>query len=161
MITLYSALARLEMTLTHQGIPYSGLSDQGGKFTITYPPGTPQNIQDQGNAIAATWPTTLYRSRLMWDIAQQLQQMDPQKLNEIYGDLWVNTWPPKLVKSEGANSSGIFAMYGTWQFAGTSPGDADICRLYGTAMYIQDNPTYCINPSFDPSISVPGWEPVP
>src|SRR5215472_8772571 len=118
MITYYPPGPRLKATLSQQlGLDCGVIGpDAAGKFTVTYPPGTPQNIQDQGNAVASTWPNVVYRSRLLWDIAQQLQQMDPGKLNEIYGDLWVNTWPPKLVKTEGTNMAGIFAMYGTWQF---------------------------------------------
>jgi len=163
MINYYPSGARLQAELRKQLGIDCGVSgpDAAGTFVVHYPPGTPQSVQDQGNAIAATWPATDYRSRLMWDIKEQLQQLPAEQLQKIYGDLWTQTWPPKLVKTEGQNSSGIFASYAVWTFGGTTPGDADILRLYGSAMYIQDNPAYAINPPFDTTINVPGWEPVP
>jgi len=152
MIAYYPAAVRLQMELNHKFSIDCGISgpDANGKFTVIYPPGTPQSIQDQGNAIAATWPTTLYRNRMLWNLWSQLNGLSTKQQNNITADLQTGS-PPKQFAVEQENTSAAFS---SWQ---ASSG----ATMTSAAFYVQDNPTYLINPAFDPTINVPGWEPVP
>jgi len=158
---IYSAAVILQQKLLEEISLDCGISgpDENGKFTIHYPPDTPAEVQAKGDAIAAAWPNTNYITRLCWDILQDLQQMQPEWQQQIFGDLWTNTWPPKIAQSEGANFPGIWSLYCTWVTVTTTPEEADQARLYGTALYIQDHPAYLMNPPFNPDIYLPGVEP--
>ena len=152
MINYYPPGPRLQAELRRQlGIECGIVGpDAGGKFAVHYPPGTPQNVQDQGNAIAATWPNTMYRSRLLWDIWQQLNTLTTKQQNSITTDLQTGS-PPKQFAVEQPNTTAAFS---SWQVSSGA-------SMTSATFYVQDNPMYLINPPFDPSISVPGWEPVP
>jgi len=150
MITTYSAISRLDMYLRSLGIPIVGVSQTGSTFTVQYAPNATQAQKDQGNSIASTWPTTAYRSRLLWDIWQQLNALTTKQQNSITTDLQTGS-PPKQFAIEQTNTSSAFS---SWQVSSGA-------SMTSAAFYIQDNPTYCINPPFDTTINVPGWEPVP
>jgi len=157
----YPAGAVLHKELLVQGIPVVSSSgpDENGKFSATYAPdATPEEIA-KGDDICATWPNTDYEARPLWDIKTQLQQLPYDQLQSIFDDLWQGQ-PPKLLQAESIHMPGMFALYCVWQFTNTGAVDADSARIYGTAMYAQDNPIYLINPAFNPIIDVPGWQPI-
>jgi len=150
MITTYSAISRLDMYLTHLGIPIIGVSQTGSTFTVQYAANATPGQITQGNQIASTWPTTAYRSRLLWDIWQQLNALTTKQQNSITADLQTGS-PPKQFVMEQSNTSSAFS---SWQVSSGA-------SMTSAAFYIQDNPLAYVNPPIDPSINVPGWEPVP
>jgi len=149
-ITTYIAVSRLDMYLRHLGIPIISVSQSGSTFTVTYDPSATPGQITQGNQIASTWPTTAYRTRLLWDIWQQLNALTTKQQNSITTDLQTGS-PPKQFVVEQSNTSAAFS---SWQVSSGA-------SMTSAAFYCQDNPMYLINPPFDTTINVPGWEPVP
>lgn len=68
--------------------------------------------------------------------------------------------PLKVLLDSGPNAAAIFAVYYSTQTATLSSADKNLAELFAAAMYVQDNPFYLVNPSFDPTINVPGWQAV-
>jgi len=160
MITTYSAISRLDAYLRSLGIPILGVSQTGSTFTVQYDPSATQAQKDQGDSIASTWPNTDYRSKPLWHIYSDVNGLSATQKAAVTNDLFAGT-PAKALQDEGANASGIYSVYYSTQTATLSVADKNTGKLYVIMFYVQDNPTYLINPPFDPSISVPGWEPVP
>lgn len=90
----------------------------------------------------------------------EIQALTTTQKNNILADLFAGT-PMKVLivtaQSNGRNEGAIGALH--WAVVNSIAPVAAIndARLRATAMYVQDNPTYLIHPSFDSSINVPGY----
>lgn len=154
----YNPVQRLELTFAALGIPLIGDSYDGTTISVQYAPTATQAQIDQGNQLLATWDYRTYRSRLIGDLINALNALTATQKQEIWTDLTSGT-PPKVLTDLGGNNAALYVL--KWA-AGTGMASGDIAqaKLYAAAMYVQDNPAYLINPTFDTSINVPGWEPV-
>jgi len=78
-----------------------------------------------------------------------LNALTNQQKNNIYDALY--TPPnPLILSSKGLNQQVCFALY-VLQLQVNNP-----TRLWGATFYTLDNPNFLIQPSFDPTINVPG-----
>jgi len=165
MIAYYRAEMVLQTRLRHDlGIDCGVIGpDAQGKFIVVYPPGTPQNIQDQGNAIAASWPNVPYQTRFLVPIRNDLNALTLARRQAIYNDLWsipAGQAETKILLDNGPNAPAIWPLYELDVIGLLNTTQLDTNRNYATCLYVQDEPTYLINPPFDPSLNLPGWEPV-
>lgn len=161
-ITYYPAGARLKAYIDYEtglDVGITGPDDQG-KFIVHYPPDATEEQKAQGDALATDWPPDTYQSRTLYAIRDDILALTPAQQDNIIADLWSGT-PEKILLHQGSNCSPIFAVFfslGNGAFAATPER---LGRIYASALYVQERPVYLINPGFDPSINVPGWEPVP
>jgi hypothetical protein len=86
----------------------------------------------------------------------QLNALTTAQKTNIWNDLTSGS-PPKWELDAGPNASAIAVL----QFIATltpslSATDLLNAKVRGVAMYVQDNPTYLVNPVFDPTINIPG-----
>lgn len=119
-------------------------------------------------------PTNPDGSQYTYDSVNKLavlvQPRKPRKLIDIRSDLLAltgsqktNIWnnftsgsPPLWATDFGPNFADIFILQLFGSSTGISPVDSSEAKIRTLAFYCQNNPTYLVNPSFDPSINVPG-----
>ena len=82
----------------------------------------------------------------LWEIHQDCLALSKQQQDEVWNDLNSGT-PPKCLATVHGMTPAIFVAY-----IGTG-ADAHM-RI--AALYVQDYPTYLVNPPFDPTINIPG-----
>lgn len=160
-MTYYTPVVRLEITFAALGIPIVGDSWNQSTNTISvqYAPTATQAQINQGNQLLATWDMRPYRARRLIDLINDLNALTSTQKTNISNDLFSGT-PLKVLLDPGANISPIFVLYWGTQTPGLTTQDKNLAKLYAAAMYVQDNPAYLIQPTFDTTINVPGWEPI-
>lgn len=158
-MTNYPPSARLELTLTALGIPFSGTSYDGTTFTVSYPANATQAQITQGNNLAATWPNTVYQSRTLVDLVNALSTLTGTQQTNIVNNLFVGN-PLRVLMDAGPDTAAIGVLYYITQITTLPVSSINLAKLYAAAMYVQDNPTYLISPSFDVTINVAGWGPI-
>lgn len=145
----WPAATRLDRYLNHLGIPIVGVSlDSSGRFVVTYQSSATAGQIAQGNQVAATWPPDDHRARPLWAIHQDVNALSAKQQGNINTDLLGGS-PPKALATESLNTPSIFVATGV--------GGAE---NYVIALYTQVNIFYLTQPSFDPTINIPGTEPV-
>jgi hypothetical protein len=160
---IYQPAIRLQMELRRVLGLECGVSgpDSAGKFTVTYPPGATSGQIAQGDSIASTWPTTVYRERHQTDIYSDVRNLTAAQKGNIQGDLYSGT-PMKVLLDPGPNAAAISALLTTRQCSfATQVADRAVIDNNVFALYSQDNPLYLTQPPWDSTINVAAWEPVP
>src|SRR5215469_4032071 len=151
------------MYLRHLSIPILGVSQSGSTFTVTYDPSATQAQKDQGNQIASTWPTTVYQTRALVPIRNDLNALSLARRHAIFNDLWsipAGQAETKILLDNGPNAPAIWGFY-MWNEIGLlNSTQLDTNQTYVTCLYVQDLPFYLVNPSFDPTLNIPGIEPM-
>lgn len=163
MIITYSPGQRLELTFAALGIPLAGTSydpTATPPLSVTYAPDAAPAQIDQGNTLLASWDMRIYRTRTLSDLIAALQALTAAQKTNISNDLFSGS-PFKVLTDTSSNESAIYVLYYNTQTGGTSASDKNLAKLYAASLYVQDNPVYLIQPTFDSSINVPGWEPIP
>jgi hypothetical protein len=103
---------------------------------------------------------TRRRKRTLLSILDSLNALTAAQKTAIGNDLF--TMPdPKALTDAGPNAVGIFTLYWAVNTGGISPADKNLAKLYAAAYWAQDNPKAFVNPPYDPTINVPGDEPIP
>jgi hypothetical protein len=103
----------------------------------------------------------LGNKRLLCDVFSSIQALTAQQRTNLWNDLKAPApgAPRKYLTDEFVNAAAIFALdYSANQ---TSGGQLVAAQNSIMAMWIQDYPLYAVNPSFDASINVPGYESAP
>lgn len=96
--------------------------------------------------------------RTIFSIRVELNALSAAKKNAVWNDINSGN-PPKWSLDAGPNAAAIAAIeFSATSVAGITAAEKTEARLRLVAMYIQDNPKYLVNPSFDPTINVPGNE---
>src|SRR5262249_374163 len=97
--------------------------------------------------------------RLLSDIFGSVQALTAQQRTNLCNDLKapVAGAPRKYLSSEGPNAAAMFAL--DWAANLSTGGQLASSQNSVMACYIQDYPTYAVNPSFDPSINIKGYTP--
>lgn len=168
------SLTRLDQSLRAADIPIDGVADitdavsQPGWHTVTRSDNVVLRIDYQASATAQQISTgdnlamaadlRSRTSRLMCSIYSDLLTLNTTQQTNAWSDLSSGT-PKKYLLDTGINAAAIGAL----DWAVTDSGATDTAlknaRLRIAAAYIQDNPTYLVNPTFDPTINVPGDQP--
>lgn len=104
------------------------------------------------------------------DVVAYRSQRKPRPLLTIYNAILALTGPQKLAigadlfgasqkwaENVGINRAGMGVIYLITQL-GLNATQTNLAKTMGAAMYVQDNPKYLLNPSFDPTINIPGDE---
>lgn len=168
-----SRVADLANAITALGIPINSVALVGQdpihptSVFIDFQPAATQPQKDQANALAAGWDFRIHTSRTMYAIAADIFALTgvlptlavgTQKaliiLDLFTGNL--GTGSQKWQQDTGPNAAAMSAVYA----AITAPNGLATFnaaqQLILAAMYTQDNPRYLVNPSFAPSINIPG-----
>lgn len=137
----------------------------------------------QGGASIAVWntgdPQPVNPPQYWWDhfpsdaelAAQGFAPKSPRPLYAIYNSLAAlsstqktNIWtdlssgsPAKYLADLGPNAAAIAALDWAVRFSGLGAAAITDAKLRIAAIYVADNPTYLLSPSFDPTINVPAW----
>jgi len=159
MITRKTAVARASDLIAARGIPLAWLENTGVQLVAHLAAGATQQQQADADAICAATGVGDWQSRNIEAIKQAL--LAAGLTTQQQATVWTNT-QPLLLASKGFNEDGLQAM----NFVGTAIGglttaEKNQARLLAVSMYAQDNPYHLVNPSWMPSLSVPGDEPVP
>ena len=168
-----SGVAKLSQALTSAGIPIDGVGDITGTST-PYPPNwhtvtqsggkilridykstaTTAQIQ-QGDSIASTYDLSNKGPRPLFNIYTDLQALTATQKTNVWNDLSSGT-PKKYFLDTGTNTAAIVALDWAATDSGATGAALTAARLRITAMYVQDNPHYLVNPTFDNTINVAG-----
>ena len=168
-----TGLVRLTTAIKAQGIPIDGVADitlspppyqpnwhvvtrgDGSIFRIDYQASaTPAQIQ-QGDSITATFDLHDRGPRPLYAIYTDLQALSTTQKTEVWTDLTSGT-PKKYFLDTGPNAAAIGALDWAATDSGATGAALTAARIRIAAFYVQDNPNYLVNPSFDPGINVPG-----
>lgn len=166
-----AGMIRLDRAIKAAGIPVDGEADITGQFiqpnwhVVTRGDGvvlridyqssaTPAQIQ-QGDSIAMTFDLHDRGPRPLYAIYIDLQALSTTQKTEVWTDLSSGS-PKKYYTDVGPNAAAIAALDWAASDSGATGAALTSARLRITASYVQDNPTYLVNPSFDPGINVPG-----
>jgi hypothetical protein len=94
--------------------------------------------------------------RSLFDIITDLNALTNTQKTNIAADLFAGTPPKCLQYIAGSNLSALLVLYFTVQTATLSTADKNLAKLYAAGLYVQDNPNYLKQPSFDATINVAG-----
>jgi len=178
----YEWTARLDATLRAAGIPIWGCADitqaatpyppewhvvdrtDGVKVRIDYQDSATSGQITQGDNIALTFDVRPYRTRRLADIFKDVQALTASQQQKVWADLSAavpGDVPRKYLASVGPNAASIFVMdWCVYVFGGTA-AQQKASQNDLISMYVQDNPAYLRQPSFDPTINISGTEPIP
>lgn len=95
------------------------------------------------------------RGRLLGDIISDLNALTSAQKTAVWNDLTSGS-PAKWELNNGFNASAIAVLKFVVSLASLSAADVVAAKIFGVAMYCQDNPVYLVHPAFDSSINVPG-----
>lgn len=96
--------------------------------------------------------------RPLYAIYNDLVALTTTQQTNAWNDLSSGT-PKKYLLDVGPNAAAIGALDWAVTDSGATGASLLHARLRVGAMYVQDNPSYLVNPAFDPSINVPGDQP--
>lgn len=97
------------------------------------------------------------RPRPLYAIYADLSALTNAKKTAIWNDLSSGT-PKKYLAGDGPNTAAIGSLDWAVSDSGATGAALTAARLRIAAAYVQDNPTYLVNPSFDNSILIYGDE---
>lgn len=118
-----------------------------------------QEYLDDGHEDLVTYyRRTWRRQRGLFAIYQDIHALTTAQKMAIWTDLSSGS-PPKWSQNQGPNTAAIMALHWSAVNSGATTANMTDARLRLMAMYVHDNPTYLVHPSFAPSINVPGDEP--
>lgn len=107
----------------------------------------------------AEYLASFRRRRRLYDIWQQLNGLTAGQQNNIWTNITSGT-PPLWATDAGSNAAGIMALHWSATNSGATAANLNDAKRRLVAMYCQDNVKYLVNPTFDPTINVPGDEPL-
>lgn len=114
------------------------------------------------DGIVAGYDGRARRPRLIYDVWHDVGALTAAQKVATWNDLQTGD-PPRWALDRGPNAADLHTL---WLFA-TQVGaiqtatDRQKCQQMLISIYTVDNPTFLCNPPFDPTIEIPGDEPVP
>lgn len=97
------------------------------------------------------------RKRTIYAIYTELGTLSATRQNTIWADVTAGS-PPKWATDAGPNAAAIAAIHWSAANSGAAAAAVNDARRRLVAMYVQDNPNYLVNPSFDQALSLAGDE---
>lgn len=116
-----------------------------------------QAQKDLVNTIVNGWTWKSRRARLLTDIRNDINALTATQKTNIRNDLLAGT-PSKAQGDRGPGGDALLVLWTLQQVGGLSAADKVIVGVSAAALYARDNPTYLVNPTFDPTINVSGDE---
>lgn len=113
------------------------------------------NAEQQPPLSLADQAPTLRVPRPLLAIEADILALTPQaKRDAIFADLFgaSQKWATNL----GVNRSAMFLIYLLVKQGGISATNLAMFKAGGAALYCQDVPNYLVNPTFNPTINIPG-----
>lgn len=103
------------------------------------------------------------RPRLLADIYDALKALTVAQKTNVDANLFesVGGATPLWKTNRGVNAGAMLALWASSQLSTPSNADKTLLKLAICAMYVSDNPSYLVHPTFDSSINVSGVENVP
>jgi hypothetical protein len=138
---------------------------------MLYSPGPPETAiptfsatataadRDAVNALIASWIWGEHRPRKLHDIWQAINALSAAQQANVWNWL-VSGTPPVWTQHQGTNDAAMLAVHFTATLTGLTTAQLNDARRRLVAMMVEDRPLLLVNPTFDPTISVPGQEPV-
>lgn len=126
---------------------------------------TPSQKEQLDGVVAAHVPLGPRKIRPLWAIRADVAALSPGQFQNVWNDLSAPVAGPpaiprKYLTDYGDNAGSIFVFDWALYTSGPTAAEKRSGQISLTAMYVQDNPSYLIHPVFDPSITIPGDEPV-
>ena len=169
MILYYSAQQRLQYSVEAAcpgGSIDFGANGQSPVFTP--PPGAPPAqvaaAQKVVNDFVTAGDWRLYQTRALVPIRNDLNALTLARRHAIFNDLWsipAGQAETRLLLDNGPNAPAIWPHYMLNEIGILNSTQLDTNQTYVTCLYVQDLPFYLVNPSFDPTLNIPGIEPMP
>jgi len=152
--------ATLHRNLLVAGIPITGVSG-GPPWTVQYDPSATQGQIDQGNSMAAAFDGKGRQTRTLAAIYSDMQKLTTTQHNKAWADISAPApgAPTKYLTDVGINAGPIFVLHWTIYNSGASGAQLLAAQKEMLTMYVQDNPTYLMQPTFDPTINISGDDP--
>ncbi len=120
---------------------------------VSVPSGFGPFTYNAANQLAVQVP--LRKPRRGYAIYADLMALTTLQKTNVWTDLSSGT-PKKYLLDTGANTAAIAALDWAVTDAGATGAALTAAKLRIAAAYVQDNPAYLVNPSFDLSINVAG-----
>jgi hypothetical protein len=155
---------RLDAELRRQAVPILGV-------VVTVPPSGPRVAavhydatatdadRTRGDSIAAGFDLRDAQLRSLTSIYQAVQALTTAQHANVWADLTAATAtsPRKYLDDYGPNAAAIFVM--DWIVYVLRPTAAQLTAAQNDVIsfVVQDEPLYLVNPTFDPSINLPGY----
>lgn len=95
--------------------------------------------------------------RRLLDIYNAIVALNNTQKTNIWSDLTSGT-PMKISTDTGPNATSIFLLWRIASNASLPTTTITDMRITAAAYYVQDNPYYLVNPTFDLTINIPGDE---
>jgi hypothetical protein len=155
-------LGLLQTQCLAAGLPVAGVNGgaigSGDVYVITSVDLTAQQ-KTTLDAVVSAHDGRPRRKRRLYDVFQAIGALSNSQKLAISSDLFSGT-PPKFALDEGDDSPDLLVLYVLQLTGGLSTADKNLVKQAAASVYARDNPTYLVHPSFDPTINVPGEEPV-
>jgi hypothetical protein len=148
--------------LAFAGIPTIGVSlspDNALPVIVTYAQSVTDIQLDQAEAIVANYGDVPRVKRAGYLIYGDLQALTNAQKTAVWTDLSEGS-PRKYLRDAGPNAAAIAALDWSANDSGAVGASLTSARMRIAAAYVQDNPTYLVQPAFDPTINVAGDQPV-
>jgi hypothetical protein len=98
------------------------------------------------------------RPRVLYNIYQDVNALTGAQKTNIGADLFGGS-PPRVSTDTGPNAPDLLIIWTMRQLTSLAVADKRLLETDAISIYVLDNPTYLVHPSFDPSINLPGDEP--
>jgi hypothetical protein len=136
-----------------------GVLGQNDSVSFTPSPSATQAQIGAAQAFINSFDWQDYQTLPLYQIFAALAALTTVQQTEVAADLFAGN-PLKVLTDPGPNAAAIVVLYYITQLTVLPVASINLAKLYAACMYVQDNPTYLINPAFDTAINVPGWGPV-
>lgn len=149
------------------GLPvlYANGSPDAGMVHLVHDRALTQPEQSQEASIVASYDGRRRQPRPLWAIRADVQALTSTQWTKVWADLSAAVVGPpavprKYLTDYGTNAGPIFVFDWALYVSGPTAAQQKAGQISLTAMYVQDQPSYLVHPPFDPSISIPGDEPL-
>ena len=148
--------------LRSNGLPVTDIQTSGdiiGQIIVVTDTDLTQSQQTLLNSLVSQFDPRPRESRSIYAIYTDLVALTAGQKTTVWNDFNSGT-PPKYLLDEGPNAAALAVLDWTIKKLGASPAATTDAQLRAVSMYVQDNPKYLKNPTFDTSINILGDQPI-
>lgn len=138
------------------------IGNPADKATWNVPPHSSATTQQKAALLSAidSMSTVDRVPRSLWDVYADLLTLTATQKNAIWDDLTIGPPANKIKLDTGPHSEVGFLCHFLVVNSGLAAAAVGDAKARAAAAYVVDNPTYLVNPSFAPTINIPGDQPV-